>query len=98
MPETDHISEGMKAIIELSATRAAQEVIRQHRADCNVVEISREIWGNGKPGLKADLQEMRSELKDMRGRKAWLGKIMQSIVTAVGVAMVFWLSRLWKET
>ncbi len=96
MPSGDQtISEGLRAVIALTAQEAADKAVKALKV---------EIWGaEGVPnsGLRDKVQEHDVILKQMQTKmqanRTWIWQVAGSMASALAVAIIFWFMNLYAK-
>jgi hypothetical protein len=91
-PLTDYV----RLIAEVAGEKAARTVLVEHAASCPMVKEVRnlvtEVWGNGKPGLKSDLQAVKNTVESLRDEKKIHWGWIVGLATILGWCVITGLS------
>jgi len=85
-----------------SGREAAASVLAGHKTDCQISDVIHDLWGNGKPGLKADVAELKLTVAALAVKRTKLGErawsVLSPVAAALIVAVIFWLMFVYKNT
>ena len=70
--------------------------LQQHEEKCEIASLCRDVWGNAKPGLKADVASLQGKVASLESGNqksaSWWGRILQQLIIAAAVALAAWLA------
>ena len=89
MPDHPIIDDGVRALIKLTAKETAEHVLQQHKNDCPVGALKREVWGNGKQGIRDDVKDLKSDVKVLQRGRSLVWEIVKPAIVALVVSAVF---------
>jgi len=98
--EEREIDPYMMLVIETTSQKTVTAFLKQHKEECSINNLKREFYGDGTdtlPGVKADVRELKTDVKDLKECKRGFGRFIRDqllapVVTAVIVAaLMAWL-------
>lgn len=83
----------LEILAEMTAERVARKIISEHRNQCDIKDIKKDFYGNGRRGMKADIQEILFRLSMSGSVKRWVfdrlvGPVLAAAITALIVILL----------
>ena len=87
------LEDWVEQIVQRAAGEAASTALKEHRQECPINDLAKEIWGGPggqPPGMKAALAGVSQEVNALKRCKGFLRDIAKPVIAAVIVAAIFW--------
>lgn len=90
------IPDFVENLVKLTVKECLPKIIEEHRQNCPVNDLKNDIWGNKNPGIKADVRDLKKDMKAVKGVGGWLKDLGRMIIAALIIAFIFWMLSMYK--
>lgn len=84
------LDEWVEHLVRRTARETAKETVAEHQAACPINDLKHDLWGNDKPGLKADVADLQRDVRYLKGCKNFFRELAKPVIAALLVAVIFW--------
>ena len=90
----ENMIKAQSAEVSTQLEKQLGQLLEKHKENCSVSDLEREVWGNGKNGLKDEVLILRTDVKTLikqnEGARGFVADVLKPVLVAVIIAGIFW--------